>query len=259
MGEMATFGLKTNSFLKEEVFSFNEGDLYPQSPELSALSFPFGVTVVWGMNGVGKSSLLKALCRLNPRLETHETCAYGPNPQQGFYLAPSFDGLESYSFAELLQHVKASFPISLETQEMMLEAFGVRAYQHVPLQALSHGQGKRLLLSLALSLEVPWLCLDEPLGGLDEEGVKVFVEFIKSKFSSNLQNGGSPRPFRARDDCREVIARSAATRQSMGSLKFHSTSPLTATKGSQRLIIAQPEVGALAPLNPHEIEMRAHA
>lgn len=151
---------------------------------LSELSFslaPGEVLHLRGRNGAGKTSLLEVLAGLRqPQagevVRPDHEAMHWLGHRNGLH--PALSPLENLAFWCGLNGVAASrIPPALERQ-------GLAGLRHRPCGKLSAGQKRRTALSRLLLQPRPLWLLDEPLAGLDAEGLArfagVLVEHIDS-------------------------------------------------------------------------------
>ncbi len=131
--------------------------------------------VVTGRNGVGKSTLLRALAGLLPPLSGTIALEGGdPDadlPRQAHYLAHA-DGMKAaLSVAENLEFWASYLGDDLDARSKptagALAAVGLTHALHAPFGALSAGQKRRAALARLLVAWRPLWLLDEPLTALD--------------------------------------------------------------------------------------------
>lgn len=127
-----------------------------------------------GPNGCGKSSLLRlAAGLLRAERGTIERGA----------LALADDGLA----------LDRELPLSRALQfwaghvDEAMEALDLARLAHVPVRLLSTGQGKRATLARVVASGAPLWLLDEPLNGLDSDG----VERLDALVAAHLERGGA--------------------------------------------------------------------
>lgn len=165
---------------------------------VSGLNFNFeagDVVHVSGVNGAGKTSLLRVLCGLSP---------YGYSGSLS-YRGKDIEGQRSEFSRELLYighsaGIKGALtPIeNLEWQmhlgglparvpiEQALNKVGLANYIHEPCRNLSAGQRRRVALSrVYLSQAGIWI-LDEPFTALDAEG----TELLQTQLIAHAEDGG---------------------------------------------------------------------
>ncbi|MFJ4193777.1 metal ABC transporter ATP-binding protein [Pseudomonas sp. NPDC089534] len=147
----------------------------PLTPSLTLQLDSGSLTAVIGVNGSGKSSLLKVIAGLQKPLSGRVDLSV---PRQG--------GL---SFLPQQQHLDRQFPISLQelvaagfwgrrlssrlrAQRLVaaLEDWQLSGLERRPLMALSGGELQRALLARLSLADSPLLLLDEPHAALDEHG-----------------------------------------------------------------------------------------
>ena len=125
-----------------------------------------------GENGVGKSTLLKILSGLL-KLQGGECSVGGEVPysrtpaflREIFYLPEDFVG-ENVEVGKYALQIGAFYPnFSPDRFSRILAEFGVDQKSRFP--KLSHGQQKKAIIAVALSLGTKVLLMDEPSNGLD--------------------------------------------------------------------------------------------
>lgn len=128
-----------------------------------------------GHNGVGKSSLLEVLSGLRPRLEGQ---IEKPEPGRLHWIGHRNAMHPDLSVAENLAYwcaTQAVVPTDLKTA---LDRLGLWRLRQRPARTLSAGQKRRCaLVRLILDPRPLWL-LDEPLSGLDAEGVSLIGQLM---------------------------------------------------------------------------------
>lgn len=144
-----------------------------------------------GPNGAGKTSLLKTLLHPPPngniqfqqreirtaedRREYHARIAYlGHEP--GLYLELS--PLENLHFLYGLHHSKYE-PNVRANMSALLQRCGLGGVQDNPVRTFSRGMRQRLALARVFLNEPALILLDEPLTGLDRQGIALFLELIQ--------------------------------------------------------------------------------
>lgn len=136
---------------------------------------PGDVLHVRGPNGAGKSSLIEALVGLRPPLSGEVQLA----PSTSLHWIGHRNGLNAdLSVRENLQDWCRLQGVSTQKLQTALERLGIKRLQHRLARTLSAGQKRRAALSRLLLDARPLWLLDEPLSGLDAEGVKWFGELL---------------------------------------------------------------------------------
>ncbi len=148
------------------------------------------MTAVIGPNGAGKTTLLKAILRQVPyRGEITFVDAEGARmgaPRIGYVPQHLFvDPLAPISVLDFvgaaLFRSPAFLPPSKRKKEAVREALtvtGAESLMDRRIGALSGGEAQRVLLALALTPTPDLLLLDEPMSGIDAEGLASFYLII---------------------------------------------------------------------------------
>lgn len=148
------------------------------------------LTSIIGPNGAGKSTLLKALLGEIKHQGSLRFVGSNDNkfnqPIIGYvpqYLI--FDGSTPISVLDLFISCKTSLPAWLlskkKLREEVLESLSRVKASHLidrKLGALSGGELQRILLALALNPIPNILLLDEPVSGIDQNGLELFYEIL---------------------------------------------------------------------------------
>ncbi|MBW3090204.1 ABC transporter ATP-binding protein [Bifidobacterium miconisargentati] len=150
------------------------------------------VTALIGPNGAGKSTLLHILLGLEPASSgtaTFDGKRYnelGPNP---LTVVGSFiDGLAPYPSRTGLNHlhwIALAADIPFSRCDECLRLVGLYEARNRMYKTYSLGMKQRLGIATAILTDAPYLILDEPLNGLDPEGIKWVRDFIKDYVSGH--------------------------------------------------------------------------
>ncbi|MBA4285778.1 MAG: heme ABC exporter ATP-binding protein CcmA [Xanthomonadaceae bacterium] len=147
---------------------------------LDGLSFAVSageVLHILGRNGAGKTSLLEVLCglrradsgRIDPQPEGRALHWIGHKNA----LNPALSATENLAFWAALNGATLADP------RAALAAVGLHKGQLTrPAAQLSTGQKRRAALARLVAAPRPWWFLDEPLAGLDIEGLALFAELL---------------------------------------------------------------------------------
>lgn len=134
--------------------------------------------VVEGINGIGKTTLLRVLAgllpplcgKINSTIPIRESLAYlGPHNAVKGLLTP----LEYLTMTAI--------PLSDIMNQLQLKTLA-----HKPCATLSSGQKQRVALARIVSSQKPLWILDEPMTALDKSGEAIFAELLKT----HLAQGG---------------------------------------------------------------------
>ena len=157
---------------------------------------------VRGPNGAGKSSLLRLIAgllapaagNLQWHGHPHENDIDNDLAQACHFIAHQDAVKPALTVAENLQFWCAL--LGGTTIEAALNAFGLEALRHEPVQILSAGQRRRLALSRVLLVKRPLWLLDEPTTALDGPSEVELIQHLKDHLADGgmaiLANHGSP-------------------------------------------------------------------
>ena len=150
---------------------------------------PGEIHAVMGPNGAGKSTFLKAI--LGQREYTGVIAFSQPGvrsrkPRIGYVpQSPAFDPSEPMSVADLFACRMSKRPAFLGISKAMeakvsecLERVHGKDLIHKRVGSLSGGELQRVLLALALEPMPNILLLDEPLSGVDVEGMAILMDML---------------------------------------------------------------------------------
>ena len=150
---------------------------------------------VRGENGVGKTSLLRLLTGLSKpesgevlwgdQSITLDTIAYH---RELLFLGHRDALKEDLTALENLQMYAALDDVSLSVEKAMatLWRFGLRGRENLPVNCLSAGQKRRVLMARMLTRQAKLWILDEPFNALDTQAVQELQNLI----SEHLSMGG---------------------------------------------------------------------
>nr|MDQ3397451.1 ABC transporter ATP-binding protein [Deinococcota bacterium] len=144
---------------------------------------------VWlsGPNGAGKSTLLRAVVGLLPYDGDIEICGHAPRSlraRAAFAYLP--DEAVLYEDLSLAEHVTFTTLVYRQKEREgavidWLERFRLRDRLSESPSTHSRGMRQKLVLSLALGLDLPLLLLDEPYNGLDVEAQEELSRGLKER------------------------------------------------------------------------------
>lgn len=150
------------------------------------------LTAIIGPNGAGKSTLLKALLGEIPHTgNLHYVRAQkgkSQSPRMGYVpQSLNLDLTSPTSVMDLFLSSCSLHPIWLvrrkrEVEKVMVRLSAVKADHLIDrrIGALSGGELQRVLLALALDPVPDLLLLDEPVSGIDQNGIELFYEAVSA-------------------------------------------------------------------------------
>jgi heme exporter protein A len=156
--------------------------------------FPGEALVVEGVNGIGKSSLLRLLAGLSAVEEGHfywqghSVHAQLIDYWQQLHYLSHFNGLKLQ--LSVLENLRLAARLALlkelPASEEILSLLKLREYSHTLVRYLSAGQKRRLALARLFLIPKPLWILDEPLTALDDQGQQLF----QHQLDRHLQHQG---------------------------------------------------------------------
>lgn len=148
------------------------------------------LTVIIGRNGAGKSTLLKALLgevKHTGTIEFVDTKDHIARKLRIGYVPQSIN-VERHmptTVYDLFASYISNIPVWLKKDKKAetkirhsLKNFGVENLIDKSIGDLSGGEMQRVLLAISTFNEPNLLILDEPISGIDKNGIKVFFEYI---------------------------------------------------------------------------------
>jgi ABC-2 type transport system ATP-binding protein len=147
---------------------------------------PGTVTAFLGPNGAGKSTTLRMVCGLTPPTEGTATVAGRPYPawpNPGHVAGVLLDATAVHPGRSGRLHLRlaaklAGLPSSRADQ--VLEMVGLADAATRKIGKYSLGMRQRLGLAQALLTDPPMLILDEPINGLDPEGIRSIRNLLRA-------------------------------------------------------------------------------
>lgn len=129
-----------------------------------------------GANGAGKTSLLEALCGL--RRPAEGSIEGRPDGAALHWLGHRNALNLNLSVVENLDFWCGLNGVDSSARLPALERVGLSRLRHRPVRTLSAGQKRRAALARLLVAPRPLWLLDEPLDGLDRQGLELFAQLL---------------------------------------------------------------------------------
>lgn len=149
------------------------------------------LTAIVGRNGAGKSTLMKALVGELPSKGTIRFSGHGgePTPQKPRFgyvpQALAVDKSAPLTVRDMMLCYTSRLPVffprrrkTTEALERQLALFGAETLMNSRVGDLSGGELQRVLLALATWQKPDVVLLDEPVSGVDNEGLRAFYRAI---------------------------------------------------------------------------------
>ncbi len=155
-----------------------------------------GALALWGVNGAGKTTVLKCLlgllrCQGELRLNGFDLAKDGRAARHYLgYVPQELSFHNDLSVAESCRFYAKLKNVSLDRIPVVLGQVGLTAQERKAVGALSGGMKQRLALALALLGDPPVLLLDEPTSNLDAATRDEFVALL-----NDLRRGGKTLLF----------------------------------------------------------------
>ncbi len=140
---------------------------------------PGQISMLVGPNGAGKSTLMKVLLGLvrpdagHIELDGRRVAVDAAWKRRLGYLPESVGFSENLSGRQLLRFFAQARGVAAGRVDAVLARVGLEAAARRAIRGYSRGMRQRLGLAIAILAEPPLLILDEPTGGLDQEGLGV--------------------------------------------------------------------------------------
>ncbi|MFC3297068.1 ATP-binding cassette domain-containing protein [Clavibacter michiganensis subsp. insidiosus] len=153
---------------------------------------PGTVTALVGPNGAGKSTILRLLCGLSSptggQVEINGSRLHDIEPGTviGSVLDPTAHH-PSRSVYSTISIAAKMIGVSRARVDGVIDALGLSTVAKRKFRALSLGMKQRVCLGIALLGEPKILVLDEPMNGLDVEG----IEWLRTTMQTYVANGGT--------------------------------------------------------------------
>jgi ABC-2 type transport system ATP-binding protein len=148
-----------------------------------------------GPNGAGKTTAIKMLTGLlRPTSGTVSVCGHdtatrtrdaarylGFVPEEPFL----YDKLSGREFLEFAADMRGIGPAEkAERIDRQTEIFGMKEFLDDLTETYSHGMRQRLIFAAAMLHDPPVLVVDEPMVGLDPQGVRLVKDLLRARASA---------------------------------------------------------------------------
>lgn len=136
------------------------------------------VNVIFGENGVGKSSFLALLAGLlHP--DSGEVCFFPQKKKDSLlFFNQETNFYSDLTLAENLRYALSFYDAQSSSMERLLEEFSLLGHGNHFVSQLSLGQKSRLKLAFSSLVKPRFFLLDEPETGLDQEGRKALKTLL---------------------------------------------------------------------------------
>ena len=142
------------------------------------------VTYLLGLNGVGKTSLLRAIAGVVRPVTGSITISEAKHtllPGRNVGMSVSADAFKpNQTGRRHLSWVAALCGMDDQQVEMLIDAYGLSDFADQLIRTYSLGMRQRLAIAAALVGDPQHILLDEPLNGLDVEGVEWMRGLVRS-------------------------------------------------------------------------------
>jgi iron complex transport system ATP-binding protein len=151
-----------------------------------------GLTCLLGLNGCGKTTLLRAISGFNPNFEGHICLNQVELPQSASQRALKLswcpERLETpFSYRVLEIVLLGRFPIhkgsptrtDLHATYQILDRIGASHLANRDIREISSGEFRKIMLARSLNQETPLLIFDEPTANLDPQSAVEIMTLLK--------------------------------------------------------------------------------
>lgn len=142
------------------------------------------VTYLLGLNGVGKTSLLRAIVGVVRPVAGSIIISEAENsllPGRNIGMSMSADAFKANQTGRRhLSWVAALCGMEDQQVEMLIDAYGLAEFVDNRIRTYSLGMRQRLAIAAALVGDPHHILLDEPLNGLDVQGVEWMRDLVRS-------------------------------------------------------------------------------
>lgn len=150
-----------------------------------------GIIGLIGPNGSGKTSFKKAIMGLIHKEGYIQVDGVTYNSRQNYlkklFFIENNDSLYSdLNSKDHLKYIKDIYSSSININQLIND-FNMQDYSKLPVKKMSLGMKQKLLISMSIVSDAPYLLLDEPFNGLDLINSKLVADYlIKVKNSKTL-------------------------------------------------------------------------
>lgn len=150
-----------------------------------------GIIGLIGPNGSGKTSFKKAIMGLIHKEGYIQVDGVTYNSRQNYlkklFFIENNDSLYSdLNSKDHLKYIKDIYSSSININQLISD-FNMQDYSKLPVKKMSLGMKQKLLISMSIVSDAPYLLLDEPFNGLDLINSKLVADYlIKVKNSKTL-------------------------------------------------------------------------
>lgn len=150
-----------------------------------------GIVGLIGPNGSGKTSFKKAIMGLVHKKGIIKVDDLTYNNRQNYLKNLFFIENNNSLYSDLnsvdhLKYIKKIYGSNININQLIHD-FNMQDYQKLPVKKMSLGMKQKLLISMSIVSDVPYLLLDEPFNGLDLINSKLIADYlIKLKMSKAI-------------------------------------------------------------------------
>ena len=144
-----------------------------------SISFDPGIYFIIGENGIGKTSFIRNLCKLNKGQKSLVYYKGKKIKSSGDFISLVMQDVNYQLFTESVYKEISIVTDDEKIKEESLTKLGLIDKKNMHPQSLSGGQKQRLALALAYASQKKIVILDEPTSGLCMKNMKKIIEIIR--------------------------------------------------------------------------------